>query len=219
MEREYGKEKTRLFLNEEMRSYLWRRTRELGDELPLKTNFQNYVRYSKGSIVMYALQDYIGEDAVNKALRSVVDKYGFKEAPYPTTENLVEAFRKVTPDSLQYIITDMFETITLYDNKTTKATYTKTGSGKYKVNLTIESQKFRADGKGSETQIAVNDYMDIGIFGKNGKALYLKKHTIDKTVMDFDIDVDGIPTRAGIDPYLKLIDKNRNDNTIETERL
>jgi len=68
MEREYGKEKTRLFLNEEMRSYLWRRTRELGDELPLKTNFQNYVRYSKGSIVMYALQDYIGEDAVNKGI-------------------------------------------------------------------------------------------------------------------------------------------------------
>ena len=97
--------------------------------------------------------------------------------------------------------------------------YTKTENGKYKVHLTVESKKLRADGKGNETEIDINDYMDIEVLGEDGKELYLKKYKINKAVMDFEIIVDEIPTDAGIDPYVNLIDRNRDDNVIEVEEL
>src|SRR5436305_13963278 len=36
---------------------------------------QGYIHYNKGSLVMYALQDYIGEDKVNHALSEFVKAY------------------------------------------------------------------------------------------------------------------------------------------------
>ncbi len=41
----------------------------------------------------------------------------FQEAPYTTSIEMVDYIREVTPDSLQYVIKDMFETITLYKNR------------------------------------------------------------------------------------------------------
>ena len=38
---------------------------------------------------------------------------------------------------------------------------------KYLVDLTIQSQKFRADSIGSETEIEVNDWIDVGIYSKD----------------------------------------------------
>ena len=44
-----------------------------------------------------------------------------ERVPYPDTRGLVEALRKQIPPDLLYMITDMFETITLYDNKAVSA--------------------------------------------------------------------------------------------------
>jgi len=218
MQREQGLEKTREYLKYEMMDYLRSRGSEIIEEQPLiYSEGQGYLSYRKGVVAVYALEDYIGEDAVNTALKSIVGTYGFKEAPYPTSFDLIKAFRSVTPDSLRYIITDLFETITLHENKAESATCTKLGNGKFKVNLTISSKKLRADGRGNETEIPVNDYMDIGIFGENNEDLYLKKHKIEINRMAIEIVVDKKPVRAGIDPYLILIDRNRENNTVEVE--
>ena len=178
---------------------------------------QGYLSYRKGVVAMYALQDYIGEEAVNTALKSIVRKYGFQDAPYPTSIDLIEEFRSVTPDSFQYVITDLFETITLHENKAESATYTKLVSGEFKVNLTISSKKFRVDGMGNPNEIQVNDNINIGVFGENNEELYLRKHKINKNRMTFEIIVDKKPVGAGIDPYIVLIDRNIENNTIDVE--
>ena len=62
------------------------------------------------------------------------------------------------------------------------------------------------------------DYIDIGVFtGKKDqeKPLYLKKEKITQANRTFEIVVDQMPTRAGIDPYNKLIDRIPDDNTID----
>ena len=66
--------------------------------------------------------------------------------------------------------------------------------------------------------MALNDYIDIGVFaGKKDeeKPLYLKKEKITQATQIFEIVVDQIPTRAGIDPYNKLIDRIPDDNIID----
>ena len=126
--------------------------------------------------------------------------------------------RAQTPPELQYYITDSFESIVLYDNKALTATVTQRPDKWYKVTLTVQSRKVRSDGSGNETPMALNDYIDIGVFaGKKDeeKPLYLKKEKITQATQIFEIVVDQIPTRAGIDPYNKLIDRIPDDNIID----
>ena len=65
---------------------------------------------------MYLLQERLGEEAVDRALREVIERCKFKGPPYPRSVDLIELFRQVTttPEQ-QELITDLFERITLYD--------------------------------------------------------------------------------------------------------
>ncbi len=147
-----------------------------------------------------------------------MERFGLtKSPPYPTTDDLIAELRAVTPDDLQYLITDLFETITLYDNRALEATWRQTEDGKYAVTVKVQSGKVRADDQGHETPTPMNDLIDIGVFtgrGKQERALYLQKHRLAGGEATFEIVVDEQPTRAGIDPYNKLIDRVSGDNVV-----
>ena len=157
---------------------------------------------------------------MNAALAKYVKAVAYQEPPYTNSIEFVDYLKAATPDSLKYIINDMFETITLYENKTSKCTYTKTKEGKYLVKLSIESKKMKADSVGKLKDVAIADWIDVGVFGSkdvNGKKvdteLYLQKRKIDKNKMEFEILVDEEPIKAGIDPYNKLIDRTPDNNS------
>jgi ABC-2 type transport system permease protein len=103
---------------------------------------------------------------------------------------------------------------------------TPTADYKYKVALTVRARKVKADGNGNETPVPLNDYIEIGVLtGKKDeeKPLYLKKEKITKEKITkeqntFEIVVDQMPTRAGIDPYNKLVDRDADDNAIDVTR-
>ena len=78
----------------------------------------------------------------------------------------------------------------------------------------------RADGKGVETEVPLDDWIDVGVFGeKSGSAderiLYLQKHHLTGPDLRIDVSVDALPARAGFDPYNKLIDRTPDDNVRE----
>ena len=60
------------FLKYEMDKYLSGRAMERKKEQPMAlTEGQSYIHYNKGSVIMFALQDYIGENKVNTALHNL----------------------------------------------------------------------------------------------------------------------------------------------------
>ena len=167
---------------------------------------------------MYAFQDAIGEDRVNLALKKIINQYQYNRNVFPTPLDLVKAFREVTPSELQHVITDLFETITLYDNRAVSAFAEQQENGKYKVKLKIFSRKLRANSQGKETEIPVNDYMYIAVLDKNGQELYLKKHKINRQEMEIEMIVDKEPAKAGIDPFFILIDRDHDNNLVTPRR-
>jgi hypothetical protein len=142
---------------------------------------------------------------------------------YPTAGNLIDEIQKVVPDSLNYLIHDMFETITLFENRTRQAFYVKRSSGQYEVTLHLETKKIQADSTGGEISVPMRDWIDVGIYGrgKDGKEklLYLRKHKFEPGQTTLHLLVNERPTRAGIDPFRKLIDRNTRDNVIQVDRL
>jgi ABC-2 type transport system permease protein len=241
LEHQNGKPKMRTFLKESLDGYLMQRTLETKREKPLMYNDgQGYIRYQKGSLVFYALSDYIGEENLNGALKKYVEKVKFQEAPYTTSVEMVNYIREVTPDSLQYVIKDMFETITLYKNRIIEAKSTELENGKYEVEIEFEVSKYRNDEKGKRyygeqvgdtltyktdkmkkpiLSVSLADYIDVGIFTeekvdgeKKEKELYLKKYKITEINNKIKIIVDKKPVEVGVVPYNKLIDTQSNDN-------
>ncbi len=224
MEQEYGREKMHKYLRYEMDKYLRGRGRESKKEMPLSRNEnQGYIHYNKGGVTMYALRDYIGEEKVNLALRRFVEAHAYSNPPYPTSTDLMKQFRAVTPDSLQSMLYDMFESITLFSNRVTDASYRQLENGQYLLYLTVESKKFRADSIGVETEISVDDWIDIGVYAKGStersKPIYFVRHKIDNPKMELKIVLDSEPGRAGIDPNFLLIDRFPSDNIKTTKSL
>ena len=237
MARKYGDQNMRLFLKHELDGYLRGRAGETRHEPPLAlVQREPYVWYQKGSVILYALADYIGEDKLNLALHDFLMQYRYANAnnqvdaadphqaafvpnqPYPDTRQFVEALRKQTPPELQYYIDDGFNRIVLYDNKALSATSQKLPDGRYQVTLDVQARKSQADGNGVESPMPLNDYIDIGVFsGKKDEEtpLSLHKERLTGEHQTFTILVNTKPTRAGIDPYNKLIDRIADDNLID----
>jgi ABC-2 type transport system permease protein len=225
MQKKYGPDNMHRYLRHELDTYLRGHSGEVRHEPPLaRVQREPYVWYQKGGQIMYTLADYIGEEKVNAALRNLLIEYRYANAtnsesvPYPDTRLLVDALRAQTPPDLEYLVTDGLESIVLYDNKALSATVAPTADHKFKVTLTVQARKVKADGNGNESPMPLNDYIDVGVFnGKKdeGKPLFLEKKRSTEGQRTFEITVDQMPTRAGIDPYNKLVDRIADDNMID----
>lgn len=219
MEHEYGRDIMRKFLEYETDQYLRARGREALREMPIgKCENQGYIHYNKGSAVMYYLKEMIGEEKVNAGLKSFLEKFRYQNPPYPTSSDAINAFAAQTPDSLQYIIQDLFWDITLFENRTKETSVKDLGNGKFEISLQVECRKLKADELGKETEVAVNDWMEIGAFAKPegdkkyGKTLYRQRVKITQKDNSFTFVVDEKPEKAGIDPFRLLMDREPNDN-------
>lgn len=216
LQHRYGLPMTRKMLANEMDEYLKGRKRDMrGERSLVRTQFGGYyLGYAKTNLAMYALQDYIGEDRVNAALGRVVNRYGFDADSAAVATDLIQAYREVTPDSLQYLVTDLFESIVLYENKALQAEARPLNDDQYQVSLHVESHKFEADSAGHQTELSLADYIPIAILDENDQPLYLEKLKLSTAQNQFDIVVNGKPAKAGIDPFGLLIDRNVKDNTV-----
>jgi len=211
----------RKFLRYEMDNYLRARGRERLKERPLLTveAQQGYVHYRKASVVLYYLKEMIGEDKMNAALRKLIQHYAYKAPPYPTSWALVDALSEQTPPQYQYLIKDLFEDITLFSNRALDATARRRPDGKYDVTINVETHKFKADAKGYETEVPIDDWIDIGAFAKPekghkyGRTLYRDRVHMAQTHATYTFTSSEMPDQAGVDPFLLLIDRIPDDNT------
>ncbi len=220
----YGEDKIRRFLKFELDQYLAGRKGDVLDEQPLmRVENQQHIHYRKGSLVMYLLQHRLGEDAVNRALARLVERFRFKGAPYPRSLDLIAELRKeaTTPEH-QALITDLFEAITIYDLKATDAVTQQLPDLTYRTRITIEAGKFTADGKGNERPATLAENIEVGVFtdrpgaGAFDKAdvLSIKRMPVRSGKQVVEIISKGRPTYAGIDPYNFYIDRDADDNLV-----
>jgi len=246
LEKRYGEQQMRRFLKEALDSYLKGRRFESQQEHSLLYNRNKpYIHYNKGSLVLYAISDYVGEKKFNAILADYLNDVAFQEAPYTTSLEFANHLKTNMPDSLKYMVTDMIENIILYDNKLLDYEVESLDNGNYQVRIRAQVSKYESldygdsnytdyencglteeismpDEEDTEVQsLPLKDYVEVGVFTKNeeGKeeVLYLKKHLIEKIENEWSIEVSKKPTEVGIDPYHKLIDRNSEDNNVLVE--
>jgi hypothetical protein len=224
MQELYGPDKIRRFLKYELDQYLNGRKADVLDEQPLlRVENQGHIHYRKGAVAMYLLQHRLGEDAVNRALARLVERYKFKPAPYPRSLDLIAELRKeaTTPEQ-QALITDLFQKITIYDLKAKEAVTKQMADGRWSTRITIEAGKFYADGKGKETLARLAESIEVGVFTARPEAgafdtadvLSMKRMPIRAGRQVIEVVTAKKPMFAGVDPYNFYIDRNSDDNQV-----
>lgn len=219
-ERQYGPRQMRKFLQYELDRYLRGRGGEEVEEMPLAlVENQPYIHYRKGSVVMYSLKDYLGEDLVDRTLARYDRDKAFQQPPYTTTNEFLDYLREDAGPRWSPLIDDLFTKITIFDNRVTEATAKKRADGRYDVTLKVHAAKTYTDGSGKETQAQIHDPIEIGVFARaadgkerNEPVLLLEKRAIADGDSTITVTVNGDPYEAGIDPYNKLVDRVSADN-------
>lgn len=237
LEQNYSVPQRRRFLNKTLDIYLNGRKNEMAAERPLMFNEglqKSYIPYQKGALVLNAMNKYLGDNLFNRAIRDFYQSKKMQDAPYTTSLEMVDFLRRVTPDSLQYLINDMFETVTFYDNKALDAKVKPLSDSKFEVEIEFSIRKYREDADSVLTTIQVADsvsmppgsrsennyslpladYIEIGLFAGDS-AIYLRKHKISFVQNRLTILVNKKPEKLIIDPDFLLIDKARMDNHLD----
>jgi hypothetical protein len=189
--------------------------------LPLLRAMDPWANYRKGPYAMYALAEYVGEERVNAALRTLVAK---NTTSLVTTLDLYRELQAVTPDSLKSLLHDLFEVNTFWTFDTKQATARETAAGTWEVTLEVEAHKVVADSTGREVEVPVNEMIEIGIFAVAqpgeilGRPLHVQRHRVRSGTQTITVTVRENPARGGIDPY-NVLDWEEGDNIegIETE--
>ncbi len=231
MKKEYGVDAMQKFLKEELDRYLQSRANESKFEKTLLDNDnQAYVWYRKGGLILYGLQDLIGESNLNSGFKAYTEAARFRpKAPFSTTIEWYDYMKSVTPDSLKYYLEDSFEKITLYSNKVSKASYKKLADDQYEVTIEVESAKNYFDGNGKLLEEGSRpNLLEIGIFDadvKNSQGMTIKSPIVLERVWvspghsTYTFTTKKLPVKAGIDPYNKMIDRIPDDNLIAVEEI
>jgi ABC-2 type transport system permease protein len=220
MQKKYGEEKIRKFLTFELDSYLRGRSNEYLEEMPmLRAENQQYIHYRKGSVVMMALRDRIGEQNMNHALASLISKYKFSETIQPTTLDLVSALKEFASEEVHAFIDAQFNQISIYDLKILDLELTPQDDANYQLNITVSAKQFEADGKGEETEQPFDDLVDIVLFSHDpndfsaeNEILYRKKHRLVSGDNIINIATTSKSGYVGIDPFVHYIDRDSRDN-------
>jgi hypothetical protein len=217
-----GEHRMRNYLRSELNRYLAGRQTGWRGEPPLvRVNGEDHVTYHKGAVAMYLIQVRLGEDAVNRALRSLIDRYGFRHAPFPRSLDLVAALRaEARTAEDQALITDLLERVTLWDLTVVAPTAVRRADGRWDVTVPVEARKLYADGRGAETEAPLAEWIEIGLFTAHpGLAAFgaqhviaMERHPIRSGSQVVTLVTDRKPTHAGIDPYNYYIDRNWRDN-------
>ena len=90
--------------------------------------------------------------------------------------------------------------------------------------MELKAAKRYSDGLGKETEAAMDDWIEVGIFAApgedgDGKVLHFERKHITEGEPTVVVVVDEAPYEAGFDPYHKLIDRVPADNRKRVELL
>ena len=167
----------------------------------------------------------MGEDSINRALKWMIKHHGYPNKPAISLD-LIAALKAQSATADHAFIDEWFKDIILYNLAVISSHSKQLTDGRYQVTIELKAQRYQVTGVGEETETAINHSFDVGIYSGNyrlasahsdepdakNKLLHLQAHHFTENRKTIVIIVDKKPTEIVIDPYIKVIDKQRENN-------
>jgi aminopeptidase N len=210
LEQMQGRDALRRSLTYELDLYLSGRADESGSEPPLaQAEGQSYLYYRKGAIVMNAIEELLGEAALNQALRAFMAEQG-GPGRKPTATRLIDHLRSAATPAQQALIDEWMTQVVLYDLRVESARSRPLGDGRFEVTIDVRASK---------TTKPLQEELEIALFelhpdrtDAKDNVIYAAKHAIHDGANTITVIVNRQPGVAAIDPNILRIDRDRFDN-------
>lgn len=203
------------FMRFERDAYLRGRATERNRERPLASaeNGQAYLYQRKASMAFQWLQDMVGEEKLNQALKKI-HTAGTRNPI--SARQLLDTLYASSPDSIHAGIHEYFESTVLYENQLLQTGFRRNGQGTFDVILYIQCYKSRVDSAGIEYPVIPDDWLDVSVYAHDqaGRETihYNKRHHLSDNLTMITLTMDQRPSRIHIDPMCKLPDRHTHDN-------
>jgi ABC-2 type transport system permease protein len=218
----YGPSIIEQFKRIAMSDYLNGRSGDIHGEVPLhKLIDQRYLRYKKGAVVFLSLAQLIGETQVNQALASLLAEKANDVKKPATSLDLIRHIKQVAPEKYHAQIDDWFTSVVVFNNSIDGALVKKMADGKYKLTLTVTTNKRRYSSPAEFTVEPAGRPITIGVYAAHPSSateqqtLHLQSHEFDDNQSTLEIIVAQEPRFVVIDPQLMTIDRDLGDNQFE----
>lgn len=213
MEEAYGREKLVRMLSWMHQPYPHRPVKT---GAPLIRALDPWSGYRRGPFALFALREYLGEEQVSTAIRRLRENHSAPNAAAATTLDLHRELEAVTPDSMKYLLHDLFTANTFWSLGVVGSAEPGEGE-RWDVTLEITARKFTVDSAGKETDVPMNDLVDVGVFASPNQMvptdpLYFERRRLRSGRQTITVTVARKPARVGVDPYQLLLDLDANDN-------
>ena len=190
-----------------------------------KVENQQYIHYRKGSLVMYALKDYIGEDTVNAALKKFLTATRrFKRPPYTTSHDFMDDAARGRVDPTVEAA-DGRPVLRRSPCSTTAWPRPRRPSPRRPLRRAPErarGESVRRRHRQGDARARQHAHRHRRIRPRRRRQGVDRKRrcTCASTALpdgdcSLTVTVDGEPYQAGIDPYNKLIDRVPDDNRMK----
>lgn len=225
MEKMYGKKALWQISETANQRYFNSRSYASSPEPPLYLNDnESYLDYGKSFAVMLAMKELIGEDSINKAVRTLIDRYRGQTELHATAGEFIEELYQVTPEVHHPLIDDWFKEVIVYDLKVTDVEYESLTNGQFEIKMTVQTSRSKTDESGEKEEIDLKEPIPIGLFMDHPKKLpndqsiiYYQSYPIEGSESEITIVVDKLPKYAAIDPFGTRSDPNLYDNVSDLE--
>ncbi len=224
LQKEYGIKITQQFIKDEMKRYFQKRSWAKENEKPLShVDDQDHVYYDKGAVNLYALQTVLGEDKMNQAIKSFYDDWSVVnvlevEGRYATSLDLISYLETALPDSLNYLIDDLFKDVVFYDNKIDSVNIREQGHS-FLVDIKLSLEKSKVDSSGNIAIQKGSEYFEVAFYFEDDDGIEVLSHIERKELRLNESQVQFTlcfkPSKVILDPNLKLLDKKLYDNNFE----
>ncbi|MFM7322537.1 MAG: hypothetical protein ACKO5K_13575 [Armatimonadota bacterium] len=148
------------------RYLLGRGSDRIGENPLVRVQHQDYIHYSKGSLVLGALADRVGAKVLDEAIARFARLHRFGAAPYPTGEDFVAHLESALPSEKAWI-SDQFRRIRLVDFRIEGARKQRLPSGRWRVEATVRVDSREAAPGGEERE---RPFADRVVFWGTGPA-------------------------------------------------
>jgi len=232
LNKKYGPEYMHRLLQYANDRYFFARGQSNEPEKPLYRASENHLIYSKGTVAMNALQNRLGENNVNEALRAVLKNHRYPNKP-ATSLDFIEALNTVTNFNHQSFINYWLKGTAVSDWNIEKAEVLALANGRFNVSVCV-SDLFIDIAKSNEVvkplSSSANIALDIGFFTDHPASFYDKpvdqRTLAQETLQIIDSNrtaksqycaeyvVSKKPKFVQVDPYYQTLDQRRDNNLI-----
>jgi aminopeptidase N len=181
---------------------------------------ERYMLYGKSYIVMVALKELIGEEALNQILKTLVQRHKNEIDATVTSPEFLEELYAATPVEYHSLIEDWFKKIITYNLSVEDVNYTELTDGSYEITMTIDASKFESI-DGIVSSVSMNEPVPIGLFmthpsrASREQIIFLEPMKVTDGTQTLTFRVDTLPRYVSIDPYGTRPDLVRQDNWLQ----